>query len=110
MLEGGKITGKTDGWTLGVLEAVTQARDFRDPSAGTLQTAPSAFFGVARIGHSIFQKSEIGLISVNRAQNVGATFDQDGNLVTGSENDTPTGTPKGSVNSPIFSGRRSRIR
>jgi Domain of unknown function (DUF5916) len=64
VLEGGKITGKTGGWTLGVLEAVTQARDFRDPSTGTMQTAPSAFFGVARIGHSILQKSEIGFTSV----------------------------------------------
>jgi|ERR1035441_265789 hypothetical protein len=73
---------KTGGWTLGVLEAVTQARDFRDPSTGTMQTAPSAFFGVARIGHSIFQKSEIGFTSVNRVQNAGATYDVDGNLIT----------------------------
>ncbi len=85
VLEGGKITGQTDGWTLGVLEAVTQARDFRDPTTDTLQTAPGAFFGVVRVEHNIFGKSELGLISANRIQNTGVTYDADGNLVTASE-------------------------
>ena len=85
VLEGGKITGKAGGWTLGGLEAVTQARSFRDPSTGTMQTASGAFFGVARIARGIFQKSEIGLTSVNRFQNAGATFDANGNFTAGNE-------------------------
>lgn len=85
VLEGGKITGRTGGWTLGVLEAATQAREFNDPSDGTTQMAPGAFFGVARIGHSIFQKSEIGFVTVNRTQGANATFDSDGNLLSGNE-------------------------
>ncbi|HSS96085.1 MAG TPA: DUF5916 domain-containing protein, partial [Terriglobales bacterium] len=85
VLEGGKVTGNANGWTLGLLEAVTQARDYRDPSDDTLRNAPGAFFGVARIGHRIFQKSEIGFMSVNRVQGSGATFDGDGNLIAGNE-------------------------
>jgi hypothetical protein len=85
VLEGGKITGKASGWTLGVLEAVTQGRMFRDSSTGVAQNAPGAFFGVARVGHSIFQKSEIGFMSVNRFQNAGATYDAGGNLTAGNE-------------------------
>jgi len=85
VLEGGKITGKTDGWTLGVLEAVTQARDFLDSSTGVTRTAPGAFFGVVRVGHSIFQKSEIGFMSVNRMQSAKPTYDDDGNLTSGNE-------------------------
>ena len=85
VLEGGKVTGKAGGWTLGILEAATQAREFRDPAAETTQTAPGAFFGVARLGHSIFEKSEIGFMSVNRFQSAGPTYDVDGNLITGNE-------------------------
>jgi hypothetical protein len=71
ILQGGKITGKTGRWTLGALEAVTQGRNFIDPSTQTLQTAPGAFFGVVRVQHDIFQKSAIGFISVNRRQGRG---------------------------------------
>jgi Domain of unknown function (DUF5916) len=85
VLEGGKITGKSAVWTIGALEALTQATDYRDPVTGLSQQAPAAFFGVARLEHSIFQKSTIGLISTNRIQSPAATYDADGKLVTASE-------------------------
>ncbi|MGZ7029651.1 MAG: DUF5916 domain-containing protein [Terriglobales bacterium] len=71
ILEGGKITGKAGAWTIGALEAVTQAQDYVDPSTQTLQQAPGAFFGVVRLQHDLFQKSAFGFMTVNRRQQPG---------------------------------------
>ncbi len=72
ILEGGKLTGKIGGWTVGGLEAVTQRTDFIDPFTQQLQTGRGAIFGVLRLQRDILQKSSIGLISVNRVQEPGA--------------------------------------
>ena len=71
ILQGGKITGKTGRWTVGALEAFTQARTFIDPSTRSSVTAPAAFFGVLRLQHDLFQKSALGITSVNRRQQRG---------------------------------------
>lgn len=71
ILEGGKLTGKVGAWTIGALEAVTQAQDYVDPSTQTLQQAPGAFFGVVRLQHDLFQKSAFGFMTVNRRQQPG---------------------------------------
>lgn len=71
ILEGGKLTGKAGAWTIGALEAVTQAQDYVDPSTQTLQQAPGAFFGVVRLQHDLFQKSAFGFMTVNRRQQPG---------------------------------------
>ncbi|MGI9101997.1 MAG: DUF5916 domain-containing protein [Terriglobales bacterium] len=68
ILEGGKITGKSGPWTVGALEAVTQRTEFIDPATQTLQVAPAALFGVLRVQHDLFGKSNIGFITVNRRQ------------------------------------------
>jgi hypothetical protein len=72
ILEGGKITGKTGGWTIGALEAVTQSQDYVDPATQTLQQAPGAFVGVVRLQHDLFQKSAFGFMTVNRRQEPGS--------------------------------------
>ncbi len=72
ILEGGKLTGKTGEWTIGALEAVTQAQDYIDPTSQTLQQAPGAFFGVLRLQHDLFQKSAFGFMTVNRRQQPGS--------------------------------------
>lgn len=72
VLQGGKITGKTGPWTLGILESVTQRSDYVDPLDGSRNTAPGAVFGVVRVQRDILQKSAIGFISVNRFQERGA--------------------------------------
>ncbi len=72
ILEGGKITGKTGPWTIGALEAITQAQDYIDPATQTLQQAPGAFFGVLRLQHDLFQKSAFGFMTVNRRQQPGS--------------------------------------
>ncbi|MGZ4812577.1 MAG: DUF5916 domain-containing protein [Terriglobales bacterium] len=71
ILEGGKLTGKAGAWTIGTLEAVTQAQGYVDPSTQTLQQAPGAFFGVVRLQHDLFQKSAFGFMTVNRRQQPG---------------------------------------
>ena len=71
ILEGGKVTGKAGAWTIGALEAVTQAQDFVDPNTQALQQSPGAFFGVVRLQHDLFQKSAFGCMTVNRRQQPG---------------------------------------
>jgi len=71
ILQGGKITGKAGPWTIGALEAVTQAGDYLDPSTQAWQKAPGAFFGVLRVQHDLWQKSAVGFMSVNRRQGPG---------------------------------------
>jgi len=71
ILQGGKITGKAGPWTIGALEALTQAADYLDPSTRAWQRAPGAFFGVLRVQHDLWQKSAVGFMSVNRRQGPG---------------------------------------
>ncbi len=71
ILEGGKVTGKAGSWTVGALQAVTQRSDFVDPYLGERLVAPGAFFGVLRLQHDLFQKSAVGLVTVNRIQGRG---------------------------------------
>ena len=71
ILEGGKITGKSERWTVGALEAITEHDSFINPDTGAQQVSPSAFFGVLRLQRDILKKSAIGFISVNRVQKSG---------------------------------------
>jgi hypothetical protein len=84
VLQGGKLTGQAGNWTIGALEAVTQRADFVHPVSGVAGTTPTAFFGVLRLQRGIFEKSAMGLISVNRIQS-GTTFDGEGNLISGQQ-------------------------
>lgn len=68
LLFGGKLTGKVGRYTLGLLEARTDAARFRDPNTGLLRRAPAANFFVGRFQRDIFAKSTIGFLSVNRDQ------------------------------------------
>jgi hypothetical protein len=68
ILEGGKITGKTGRWTVGLLEALTERTALIEPNSGTPELAPGALFGVLRLQRDIFQKSSVGFLAVNRTQ------------------------------------------
>ncbi|HSE50069.1 MAG TPA: DUF5916 domain-containing protein [Terriglobales bacterium] len=68
ILAGGKITGKTGRWTIGLLEALTERTELVEPNSGTPELAPAALFSVARIQRDIFNKSSVGLLVVNRTQ------------------------------------------
>ncbi len=85
IFQGGKLTGKTGRWTLGLLEAATQRTEFVDPGDGLAKIAPAAFFGVLRVQRDILEKSAIGFVSSNRFQN-GVLFDAEGELVSQREN------------------------
>ncbi len=84
ILEGGKLTGKVDRWTIGALEALTQRTDFLDPASGEHFVAPSALFGVVRLQRDILEKSSFGLVSVTRFQN-GILRDSFNNVISQSE-------------------------
>ncbi len=71
IIQGGKVTGKAGSWTVGALEALTQRMGFVEPYSGQNLAAPAAFFGVLRLQHDLFQKSAIGVMSVNRIQGTG---------------------------------------
>lgn len=76
LLLGGKLTGKVGPYTLGFLEARTDAARFRDPASGAVLCAPAANFFIARVQRDVFEKSTLGLLSVNRDQgrsDLGAT-------------------------------------
>jgi hypothetical protein len=73
ILLGAKLTGKVQGWSLGMLEARTEETRFRDPSTGAQMTSPAANFFVLRMQRDIFRNSTIGFLTVNRDQ-------QDGDL------------------------------
>lgn len=68
ILAGGKITGKTGRWTLGLLEALTERTELVEPNTGTPELAPAALFSVARIQRDVFKKSSVGMLLVNRTQ------------------------------------------
>ena len=89
ILEGGKVTGRVDDWTIGALEAVTQRTEFIDPNSGLDVTAPAAFFSVVRAFHTFGEKSAFGFVSVNRIQQQAATFMPNGDLL--SENESTEG-------------------
>lgn len=72
IIEGGKITGQSGPWTIGALQALTQEQEYVDPADGVRKIAPGGMFGVARLQRKIFEKSAVGLISVNRMQSAGA--------------------------------------
>ncbi|HWR17815.1 MAG TPA: DUF5916 domain-containing protein [Terriglobales bacterium] len=72
ILEGGKITGQSGSWTIGALQALTQEETYVDPQDGQQKIAPGGFFGVMRVQRKIFEKSAVGLISVNRMQKPGS--------------------------------------
>ncbi|HTK95009.1 MAG TPA: DUF5916 domain-containing protein, partial [Terriglobales bacterium] len=87
--EGGKLTGRADGWTIGALEALTQRTEFIDPDSGLNVTAPGAFFAVLRAFHGFGDKSAFGFVSVNRIQQQNAVFLPSGDLL--SENESTQG-------------------
>lgn len=77
---GAKLTGKVGPWSLGVLEARTEAThfNFTDPDTGIRaeQFAPAANFFALRAQHDIWKNSTIGFLTVNRDQapgDVGST-------------------------------------
>ncbi|MGH9651534.1 MAG: DUF5916 domain-containing protein, partial [Terriglobales bacterium] len=68
VLFGGKLTGKLEAWSLGMLDAVTERTRFLDPGTLTTQTAPQANFFVLRLQRDIFRNSSFGLLTANRDQ------------------------------------------
>ncbi len=77
---GAKLTGKVGVWSLGLLEARTEATHFAftDLVTGirTSQFAPAANFFVLRLQHDMWKNSAIGFLTVNRDQgsrDVGST-------------------------------------
>lgn len=68
ILLGAKLTGKVQGWSLGLLEARTQERRFTDPDDGLEKVSPGANFFVLRMQRDIFRNSSIGFLTVNRDQ------------------------------------------
>jgi hypothetical protein len=72
---GAKLTGKVGPWSLGMLDARTEATNFTftDPATGlrTNQFAPAANFLVLRVQHDIWKNSTIGFLTVNREQGAG---------------------------------------
>ncbi len=75
ILFGAKLTGKIGAWSLGFLDARTQATHFSfndsDTGARVTQFAPAANFLVLRVQRDIFKNSTVGLITVNRDQGRG---------------------------------------
>jgi len=75
ILLGAKLTGKIGPWSLGLLEARTQATHFStiDPATGqrVTQFAPAANFFVLRVKRDILKSSALGFITVNRDQESG---------------------------------------
>lgn len=76
ILFGAKLTGKEGPWSLGLLEAKTQATRFNvtDPDTANRlsERAPGANFLVLRAAHDIGKNSSIGFLTVNRDQENGA--------------------------------------
>jgi len=70
---GAKLTGKVGPWSLGLLEARTQATRFRDEETGEELLAPAANFLVARLQRDIWANSTLGFLTVNRDQAPGDT-------------------------------------
>ncbi len=72
ILFGAKLTGKEGPWSIGLLEAKTQATHFNvtDPATGNrlAEFAPGANFFVLRVAHDIGSNSSIGFLTVNRDQ------------------------------------------
>ncbi len=72
---GAKLTGRVGAWSLGLLDARTEATHFTvvDPASGARLTefAPAANFSVLRVQHDLWKNSSIGFISVNRDQGPG---------------------------------------
>ncbi len=71
ILLGAKLTGKVQGWSLGMLEARTQETQFTDPEDGLRKSSPGANFFVLRMQRDIFRNSTIGFLTVNRDQEDG---------------------------------------
>jgi hypothetical protein len=71
ILLGAKLTGKVQGWSLGLLEARTEETRFRDPATGARMVSPGANFFVLRGQRDIFRSSSIGFLTVNRDQQDG---------------------------------------
>jgi len=71
ILLGAKLTGKVQGWSLGMLEARTQETRFTDPGDGLDKVSPGANFFVLRMQRDIFRNSTIGFLTVNRDQEDG---------------------------------------
>ncbi len=71
ILFGGKLTGKLGPYTLGLLDALTDATRFKDPTTGNVLRSPGANFFVVRLQRDILEKSSLGFLSVNRDQAAG---------------------------------------
>jgi len=75
ILLGAKLTGKIGPWSLGLLEARTQATHFSTIDLNTGQRvtefAPAANFLVLRVQRDILKSSALGFITVNRDQQAG---------------------------------------
>ncbi len=75
ILFGTKLTGRVGAWSVGLLDARTEATHFTavDPNTGARVNdfAPAANFFVLRVQHDIWKNSSIGFVSVNRDQGPG---------------------------------------
>jgi hypothetical protein len=72
ILFGAKLTGKMNGWSLGLADARTNEQEFIDPADGQRKTAPGANFFVLRLQRDIWKNSTLGFLTVNRDQSAGA--------------------------------------
>jgi hypothetical protein len=71
---GVRVTGQIAGFRVGLLEAVTARRAFRNPNTGREEVAPAANFFVLRARRNILERSSVGFITVNRDQTAGRLF------------------------------------
>lgn len=70
MLAGGKITGRTGPYQIGIINAVTEHRDYTT-SNGSAATVPLANYSVVRLERDIFARSSIGILAVSKDSNRG---------------------------------------
>jgi hypothetical protein len=65
MLGGAKLIGREGPWEIGLINAVTEHRDYTT-FGGSPATVPMANYAVVRLKRDIFARSNIGIISVNK--------------------------------------------
>ena len=65
MLAGGKITGRTGPYQIGIINAVTEHRDYTT-SGGSESTVPLANYSVVRLERDILDRSSAGILAVSK--------------------------------------------
>ncbi len=65
MLAGGRITGRTGPYQIGIINSVTEQKDYIT-SKGTEATVPMANYSVIRLERDIFTRSSVGILAVSK--------------------------------------------